>query len=265
MDQISVWTNRQGFSPSVLEDLNSQLQEKKQVVWCDLLKQPNFIVDPHLIETHCSNEGLIAQAVEDAVDSERKRLARDLHDAVSQTLFAASMIAEVLPDLWDIDEAKARKSSEDLRQLTRGALAEMRSLLLELRPAALYQANLPDLLKQISDAIIGRERLPIHLTMTGMCEIPCEVKVEIYRIAQESLNNIVKYARATCVDVTLQLSTESIHLEIRDDGAGFDPACVKPTSMGLRIMRERADSIGACLQVSSQTGHGTTVSLDWHR
>ena len=206
-----------------------------------------------------------AQAVEDAVAAERNRLARELHDAVTQTLFAASLIAEVLPDLWDMDEAEARKSTEELRQLTRGALAEMRTLLFELRPAALNQARLPDLLRQMCEAVMGRKRLPIRLNVQGECEIPCEVKVEMYRIAQESLNNVVKYSRATGVEIDVRLEANGVHMEIRDNGIGFDLASVKPTSLGLRIMRERAEAINAGLEVTSQPGQGTTVSLDWHR
>lgn len=206
-----------------------------------------------------------AQAVEDAIVAERNRLARELHDAVTQTLFAASLIAEVLPDLWDMDEGEARKSTDELRQLTRGALAEMRTLLFELRPAALNQARLPDLLRQLSEALIGRKRLPIRLEVEGECEIPCDIKVEIYRIAQESLNNVVKYARASQVDIKVRLTNEQVHMEIRDNGAGFDPASVKPTSLGLRIMAERAEAIHAQLQVTSQPGIGTMVSLDWHK
>ena len=205
----------------------------------------------------------VQQAVEDAVIAERNRLARDLHDAVTQTLFAASLTAEVLPDLWDLDEDEARKSTEELRQLTRGALAEMRTLLFELRPAALNQARLIDLLQQFSEALMGRERLPICLDVDGDCEIPSNVKVEIYRIAQESLNNVVKYARATRVEIKVQLEAGHVHMDIKDDGIGFDMTCVKPTSLGLRIMRERAESIHAQVQVSSQPGRGTMVSLDW--
>lgn len=207
----------------------------------------------------------VARAVEDAVTAERNRLARELHDAVTQTLFAASLMAEVLPDLWDIDEAEARKSTEELRQLTRGALAEMRTLLFELRPAALSQARLCDLLRQLSEAVTGRQSLPIELYIDGDCEIPCDVKVEIYRIAQESLNNIVKYARATQVEINVRLEADQVHLEIKDNGIGFDGTCVKPTSLGLRIMRERAEAIHAQLQVTSQPGFGTTVSLDWYK
>ena len=206
-----------------------------------------------------------AQAVEDAVVAERNRLARELHDAVTQTLFAASLIAEVLPDLWDMDEGEARRSTDELRQLTRGALAEMRTLLFELRPAALNQARLPDLLRQLSEALIGRKRLPISLVVEGECEIPCDIKVEMYRIAQESLNNVVKYARASRVEISVRLAKDQVHMEIRDNGAGFDPARIKPTSLGLRIMAERAETIHARLQITSQPGRGTTVSLDWHR
>ncbi|MGE5378228.1 MAG: sensor histidine kinase [Bacteroidota bacterium] len=210
-------------------------------------------------------EAQTARAVEDAIVAERNRLARELHDAVTQTLFAASLIAEMLPEMWETDETEARKSTEELRQLTRGALAEMRTLLFELRPAALSQARLSDLLKQLSEAVMGRKGLPIHLDIIGDWEIPCDVKVEIYRIAQESLNNVVKYARATRVEIHVRLEAGRVSMEIRDNGLGFDTACVRPSSLGLRIMRERAEAIQAQLEVASQPGQGTTIRLDWHR
>jgi len=218
---------------------------------------------PGSMEFQQARDAVTARAVEDAIAAERNRLARELHDAVTQTLFAASLIAEVLPDLWDMDEAEAHRSTEELRQLTRGALAEMRTLLFELRPAALNQARLSDLLRQLSEAVMGRKRLPISLDVVGDCEIPCDVKVEMYRIVQESLNNVVKYARATRAEIKVRLEAGHVHMEIRDDGVGFDHACVKPASLGLRIMRERAEAIHARLQVVSQPGSGTTVSLDW--
>jgi signal transduction histidine kinase len=218
---------------------------------------------PGSIQGPPAGDAETARAVEDAIVAERNRLARELHDAVTQTLFAASLIAEVLPDLWDMDEGEARKSTEELRQLTRGALAEMRTLLFELRPAALSQARLCDLLRQLSEAVMGRRGLPICLDIHGECDIPCDVKVEMYRIVQESLNNVVKYAHATRVQINVRLEAGQVHMEIRDDGVGFDLASVKATSLGLRIMRERAEAIHARLQVSSEPGLGTTVSLDW--
>ena len=208
-------------------------------------------------------EALSLKAAEDAVSAERTRLARDLHDAVTQTLFSASILAEVLPELWQMDEDEAKKSTEELGQLTRGALAEMRTLLLELRPAALTQSRLVDLIRQLCDALIGRARLPIKFTSEGDRTLPPEVQVAFYRIAQESLNNVFKYARATRVNVGLFFTSTEVHLEVCDDGIGFDVSESKPTSLGMRIMRERAEAIGADLLIKSKPGEGVCLNLVW--
>jgi PAS domain S-box-containing protein len=207
---------------------------------------------------------LAKKAADEAVVADRTRLARDLHDAVTQTLFSASLTAEVLPELWEMDVEEAKKSTEELRQLTRGALAEMRTLLLELRPSTLTQTSLSDLIKQLCDAFIGRARLPIDLTIEGNCPIPAEVQVAFYRIAQESLNNAFKYARATQVNVNLHISPSYVHFETCDNGIGFDTNTVKPMTLGMRIMRERAEAIGADLQISSKPESGTRVAMTWH-
>jgi len=207
---------------------------------------------------------LAEKAADEAVAADRTRLARDLHDAVTQTLFSASLIAEVLPDLWEIDIDEAKNSTEELRQLTRGALAEMRTLLLELRPAALTQTRLSDLIRQLCEAFIGRSRLPITLSIEGERNLPPEVQVAYYRIAQESLNNVFKYARATKVNVTLFLSPSEVRFEVCDNGIGFDTSTAKPTSLGMRIMRERAEAIGADFHLSSTPGSGTCVEVMWN-
>jgi PAS domain S-box-containing protein len=207
---------------------------------------------------------LAEKAAEEAVTADRTRLARDLHDAVTQTLFSASLIAEVLPDLWEMDVEEAKNSTEELRQLTRGALAEMRTLLLELRPATLTQTRLSDLLKQLCEAFIGRSRLPIKLSIEGERNLPPEVQVAYYRIAQESLNNVFKYARATQVDVSLFLSPSGVRFEVRDNGIGFDTSTTKPTSLGMRIMGERAEAIGAEFHLSSAPGAGTCIEVIWN-
>jgi PAS domain S-box-containing protein len=220
----------------------------------------------HAIEQRQKAEAALAQkAADDAVVAERNRLARDLHDAVTQTLFSASLIAEVIPQLWDMNPAEARRRLNELRELTRGALAEMRTLLLELRPSALTDSALPDLLRQLTEAIIGRARLPIQLTVEGDCALPPEVQVALYRIAQEALNNTVKYARATQVSVNLRLQSELVRFSVIDDGAGFDPAAIPPNHLGLRIMRERAEVIGAKLNIYSEPGEGTQVTVLWHK
>jgi signal transduction histidine kinase len=208
-----------------------------------------------------------AQAL--AVMEERNRLARDLHDAVTQTLFSASLIAEVLPNLWDQDENEGRQLLKELRQLSRGALAEMRTLLLELRPAALMDANLDDLLRQLSDAVVGRTGLPVQLTIDGTYALPPEVHVALYRIAQEALNNIVKHARARHVDVEFrgtlneESGSECVTLCVVDDGVGFEPACVPSDRLGLSIIRERAQAIEATLRIESEPGIGTRVAVVW--
>jgi signal transduction histidine kinase len=271
----NTWTfvESQSFFPIAENGSPSLTRNEAMAFWnrsyvaCDESWQPwdGAALFPNSVEWQRASAERTARAVEDAIVAERNRLARELHDAVTQTLFAASLMAEVLPDLWDMDEAEARRSTEELRQLTRGALAEMRTLLFELRPAALNQARLSDLLKQLTEAVTGRKRLPICLDVQGDCEIPCNVKVEMYRIVQESLNNVVKYARATQVEITVRFEANQVHIEIKDNGIGFDLNCVKPTSLGLRIMRERAEAIQAQLQVASQPGMGTTVSLDWYK
>jgi PAS domain S-box-containing protein len=227
------------------------------------LSEANLRLVQEIEQRQLAEQALARKAAEEAILSERTRLAHDLHDAVTQTLFSASLIAEVLPELWELDPDEARKSSDELRQLTRGALAEMRTLLLELRPAALTQARFPDLIKQLSEAAIGRARLPVNLTVSGENELPIDVKVAFYRIAQESLNNIVKYSRAKQVEITILLGEQRAHLEIKDNGIGFDSANIKPTSLGMRIMRERAESIRASLDISSSPGRGTFVQVDW--
>jgi PAS domain S-box-containing protein len=229
------------------------------------LEEANQRLQQEIEQRRKIEQELAERAADEAVTADRTRLARDLHDAVTQTLFSASLTAEVLPDLWEMDVEEAKRSTEELRQLTRGALAEMRTLLLELRPAALTQTRLSDLIRQLCEAFIGRSRLPITLSIEGDCELPPEVQVAFYRIAQESLNNVFKYARATQVNVNLFLSAATVHFETCDNGIGFDLSASKPTSLGMRIMRERAEAIGADFHISSTVGAGTCVEVTWNK
>jgi signal transduction histidine kinase/predicted hydrocarbon binding protein len=209
------------------------------------------------------NARLREQAERTAVAAERSRLARDLHDAVTQTLFSASLIAEVLPRLWERNPDMGRQRLEELRQLTRGALAEMRTLLLELRPASLTEASLADLLRQLTEAITGRARVPVMLTVEGERDLPPEVKVALYRITQETLNNVAKHSGASRAAVILRYQPDRVMLHIGDDGRGFKLADTPPDSLGLSIMRERAEAIGADLRIESEPGEGTQVFVTW--
>ena len=125
------------------------------------------------------NAQLYQQAQLAATIEERQRLARELHDAVTQTLFSASLIADVLPRLWERSPDEGHRRLEELRQLTRGALAEMRTLLMELRPAALVEVELSDLLRQLGEAFTGRARLPVQMDIDEGIEIPPDVKVSL--------------------------------------------------------------------------------------
>jgi two-component system nitrate/nitrite sensor histidine kinase NarX len=210
------------------------------------------------------NAELYAQAQAFAVLEERQRLARNLHDAVNQSLFSAGLIAEVLPRLWDQDQELARQSLEDLRRLTRGAQAEMRALLAELRPSTLTDAELGDLLRLLGNAFTGRTNIPARVTVVGQGALPAEVQVAIYRICQEALNNIVKHAGASTVEIVLKHDATAIELSMRDNGRGFVASELIPSGhYGLSMMRERAEAVGAHLSISSQPGHGTQLTLRW--
>jgi signal transduction histidine kinase len=210
------------------------------------------------------NASLYGQSKELAVYEERQRLARDLHDAVTQTLFSASLMAEVLPKIWDRDQAEGIRRLEELRKLNRGALAEMRTLLLELRPTALVEAELDELLQQLSEAISSRAGVEVDLKVEGSCPMPASAKIAIYRLAQEAFNNIAKHAQASHVEVHLNCSPEDgLALRIKDDGKGFDPERIKMGHLGLGIMKERAEEIGGQFNINSEAGGGTEVTFEW--
>lgn len=229
------------------------------------------------------NARLRERAQEDAVAAERNRIARELHDSVTQTIFSASLIAEVLPTVWIRNPVEAQHGLDDLRKLARGALAEMRTLLLELRPIGLGEVRLEDLLKQLGAGVSGRIRADVHINVQGEAILPTEVKLAFYRIAQEALNNAAKHSGADRVDIEIKSETpspsrkrkkarssrlilsESVSMSIRDNGRGFDPRSVMGEHLGLGIMRERASSTYAELMIKSKAGAGTEISLHWPR
>jgi signal transduction histidine kinase len=209
------------------------------------------------------NAELYRQTQALAVLEERQRLARNLHDAVNQSLFSATLIAEVLPRLWDQDQEEARRSLEDLRRLTRGAMAEMRALLAELRPSTLTDSDLGDLLRLLGNALSGRTNLPVAVTVTGEFILPAEVQIAFYRVCQEALNNVAKHAKATQVEIDLKQERDIIELRIRDDGRGFDMKQKFSGHYGLSMMRERAEAAGLLMSVTSQPGEGTELTIRW--
>ncbi|HEY3342544.1 MAG TPA: PAS domain S-box protein [Anaerolineae bacterium] len=194
---------------------------------------------------------------------ERQRLAQELHDAVNQSLFSAGLIAEVLPRLWEQNPEDGRRALEDLRRLTRGALAEMRGLLAELRPAVLTGTELGDLLRQLGNALTGRTNVPVKVRVVGQGSLPPDVQVAFYRLCQEALSNVTKHSMASQVQIHLQYAPNAVELHIQDDGRGFDPGATSSGHSGLSMMRERAEAIGAMLSIVSEPGHGVTITARW--
>jgi PAS domain S-box-containing protein len=201
-----------------------------------------------------------------AKEAERNRLARELHDTVTQEIFTASVLAESIPQVWDHHRDAAEASLRQVRQLTRSALAALRALLLELRPAVLEQRTLADLLRQLGEIMTTRTGTPIDLTIDDHCPpTPLSVKVAYYRIAQEALMNAAKYANAQHINISLRYLADEgdIQLVVRDDGQGFDASAVPAGHFGLGMMRERARAAGASLRITSQRDRGTRVAVRW--
>jgi PAS domain S-box-containing protein len=209
------------------------------------------------------NAQLAEQAQAIAVMEERQRLARNLHDAINQSLFTAGLIAEVLPRLWDQDQDLARESLKDLHRLTRSAQAEMRALLAELRPSTLTDTDLGELIKLLGYALSGRIDIPVVVNSTDNLNLPTGVQIAFYRVCQEALNNIAKHANASRVEIDLQQLDTGIRLRIYDNGKGFDQNQTISGHYGLPMMHERAAAIGAALTVISQPGQGTELTIQW--
>ncbi|HEX5688588.1 MAG TPA: GAF domain-containing sensor histidine kinase, partial [Roseiflexaceae bacterium] len=197
-----------------------------------------------------------------AVLEERRRLARELHDSVTQSLFSMSLLAQVLPDLWEVDREEARAGLLQIRDLTRGALAEMRALLFELRPAELGARGLAPALREYASAFSQRTSIGVAVDHIGAVEIPEPVEQAFFRIAQEALTNIARHAGARQVRVRLE-GQRPVRLQIADDGQGYQVGDVGAGKFGLTSMHERAAKIGARLQIESAPGKGTTIRVEW--
>jgi signal transduction histidine kinase len=196
---------------------------------------------------------------------ERQRLARELHDSVTQSMFSANTRAELIPRIWERDPEKALGYLNEVITLNRGAMAEMRALLLELRPDAIMNNSLDSLYEQLVTAAPTRKPINANLTIEGEpWSLPPEAHVAFYRIAQESVNNALKHGEANNLKIEMVYLKDEVQVSVVDDGRGFD---VTSTSGGLGLisMRERAESIGAVFELASNHGQGTTVRVRWSK
>ena len=203
-------------------------------------------------------------------ESERRRLARELHDAVGQELTALSLNLTIIDDaLSGAMMQKARERLEDSRQLLEETTRHLRNVLVELRPPGLDELGLLAALTEHVNHVARRSELTVGVSgVEPRPRLAPTDEIALFRIAQEALNNVVKHARANTCNVTLAQDQRSVILQIVDDGVGFDTArrpILGGYGMGTTTMRERAEAIGARLELESAPGHGTRISvtLDW--
>ncbi|HEV2922193.1 MAG TPA: MASE1 domain-containing protein [Actinomycetota bacterium] len=196
---------------------------------------------------------------------ERQRIARDLHDSVSQSLFSTTLHVRTAQRALEVEEAAGPVGEQlsEIGQLTRGALAEMRALIFELQPGALAEEGLVAALTKQASALSAREGLVIEVDGAGeRLPLRPEVEEQLYRIGQEALANVVKHARASSATVRIAAENDLVLIEVSDDGRGFDPAAVGREHFGLRSMRGRVADLGGSLEVTSALGRGTILHVE---
>lgn len=210
------------------------------------------------------NARLYGQAQKLAALQERQKLARELHDSVSQALYGIALGSRTARMAVDKDGFKRENIIEPLDyvlSLAEAALAEMRALIFELRPESLENEGLVAALTKQIDALKVRHQILIDASFCVEPQLALEVKETLYRVAQEALHNVVKHAQATQVSLRLGSDERQVTLEIRDNGVGFDPLGSYPGHLGLQSMRERAERLGGGLSIESRPGRGTRVYI----
>jgi signal transduction histidine kinase len=211
-----------------------------------------------------TNARLHEETRELSIVAERNRLALELHDAVSQKLFGLVLSAEAARTLLEQDPSAARDQVGRLQILAQEALDELRSLIFELRPPDLARDGLADTLRKHVEVLRRLQRHPIALELAGDVAGDASRDREIFRIAQEALQNALRHAAAEHIAVRLAADDGALLLEVADDGVGFDPAepSLRTRSLGLTSMEERAQRLGGRLDIRSAHGEGTTVRLE---
>jgi signal transduction histidine kinase len=208
------------------------------------------------------NARLRVQAVAAAAEEERSRLARELHDSVSQALFGISLGMNTALQVVDSDPAAVKHPLNYALTLAQAAIAEMRALIFQLRPDLLEQHGLCGVIQTQADALRARNQLAVEIE--GCNEeprLPFEIKEAMYRVITEALHNIVKHAHATRVRLILNTGKNGTNVQIVDNGVGFEPGQHFPTRFGLRVMRERMEHLGGIVTVESAPNQGTAVQI----
>ena len=211
------------------------------------------------------NAHLFEQAQHGAALEERQRLARELHDSVSQALYGIALGARTARTLLDRNPADAVEPVEYISSLAEAGLTEMRALIFELRPESLETEGLVAAISKQAAALQARHGLAIECHLDSEPQLPLPVKETLYRITQQALHNTVKHAKATAASVVLAVSDDGTTLTIQDNGAGFDPKGDFPGHLGLRSMKERAVKSGGTVTIESAPGSGARVRASFPR
>ncbi len=250
-------------------DLSMRVHDQGKDVVGSLAQQFNDMADALaqnvgiLRELAKRNAELAQQAEQSAIQAERVRLSRDLHDDIAQGLFSLSVSSAALPDLIRRDQETGAQHAAAIAQLAEQTLLDLRALLVELRPSTVLQRGLSEALQTLVSEWQTANHVQVECTLmlTGN-RISAGVEDVLFRIAKESLNNIAKHAHATSVQVSLVEGRRQITLSITDNGQGFDPTMVSNQGkFGLVSMRERAQAIGGNMAIESDTTHGTTIRI----
>jgi signal transduction histidine kinase len=205
------------------------------------------------------NARLLVEVRGKAALEERQRLARELHDSVSQALYGIALGAKTARTLLDRDSTKVASPIDYILSLADAGLAEMRALIFELRPESLEKEGLVAALEKQAAALRARHEIKVESDLCNEPDAPLEIKEALYRIAQEALQNIVKHAQASSVQIRMRCSPENVTLDVSDDGIGFEPEGDFPGHLGLHSMRERTERLGGTLAVESVLGKGTQI------
>jgi PAS domain S-box-containing protein len=203
------------------------------------------------------------QAEQLAVLEERQRLARELHDSVTQALYSVTLYADAARMAHSAKRWTAlERNLQEVRNMAREAMYDMRLLVFELRPVMLETEGLVSALRTRLAAVEGRSGLKTEVRVEGERRLPIALEQELYRIAQEALNNVVKHAQAKEVDVIIKYDDKSVSLEMIDDGQGFDIEVASQSGgLGLRGMQERVKQLGGSLGIESASGKGTRLTI----
>jgi signal transduction histidine kinase len=210
------------------------------------------------------NARLYRQAEQSAAMEERGRLARELHDSVTQSLYSVTMYTEAAARLLTAgQEATAAEYLRDARDTAQEALREMRMMIYQLRPPLLERGGLAVALQVRLDAVERRGGIHAELIVEGQDRLPPPIQAELHQIAQEALNNALKHSHARQVQVHLHFGEATTCLEIQDDGMGFEPAAARAGGgLGIPGMKERVQKIGGRLSIESAPGQGTKISVE---